>query len=462
MLPQIFRLLTCCLLLLATSSAIAAPPTAEVPTAESLDAEAEAVENSADSAEGSGIECSPAISEVETRRPIPLSCSVSKEGVDEVELRYKAPGRKKWTKLRLRKIGEDFQGEIPCQALTRRGSLKLSIVGLDSNEKTIARVGGVSVKLVDASNEPPPAYPGREPPMRCYDAKECPPELKGSPACPGTKATEGKASWGGACQRGGDCQDGLACVSGTCDKPAKCEVSAECGTGDCIAGTCHYPDPDEVASRLGEPKHNWIGLHAGLDMAVMSGGEGICGTATADSKRYDCYYGGTEYTDKPFPLYAGTTSSGFRLATVRVLLSYERWFNKFALGARLGYAFRGSPKDFSPLHVELRGLYLLRNESLNKRFRPYLGLALGYAQVDVGAKTRIYDCDNDDACTTAPQPMGGSQYVVDAWHHGRPIFFGPTLGFLYALANDSALSLNLNVLLPEVAVQLSAGYAFGL
>jgi hypothetical protein len=152
MVLQILRLLACVALLFA-SPAWAKPPAkaaTDVPTAESLDADAT---QEADPAEGepaeegsqsAGIECSPAISEIETRRPIPLSCSVTKEGVDQVEVRYKAPGRKKWTKLRLRKVGEDFQAEIPCLAVTKRGTLKLSIVGLDADEKTIVRVSGVS------------------------------------------------------------------------------------------------------------------------------------------------------------------------------------------------------------------------------------------------------------------------------------------------------------------------------
>ena len=201
MLQLLLRCLACLSLALFTLPAAAkAPPKAEA--AEAIDADAGDEGEEGGGNESAGIECLPAISEVETRRPIPFSCSVTKEGVDNVELRYKAPGRKKWTKLRLRKAGKDWTGEIPCLALTKRGTMKLSIVGLDSDDKTIARIGGVEIRVVDASNEPPPAYPGREPPMRCYDVNDCPNELKGSPACPGTKAAGGLLE-GGAKAAGG-------------------------------------------------------------------------------------------------------------------------------------------------------------------------------------------------------------------------------------------------------------------
>jgi hypothetical protein len=486
MVQLLLRCLACLALFLCTFPA-AAKPAAKAPKADAVaTVDADAGDSGSDSdgdegggTESAGIECLPAISEVETRRPIPFSCSVTKDDVENVELRYKAPGRKKWTKLRLRKTGKEWTGEIPCLALSKRGALKLSIVGLDSDDKTVARIGGVEIRVVDASNEPAPAYPGREPPMRCFDANECPPELKGSPACPGTKAAAGLHSWGSACGKSSECQQGLACISGSCDKPAKCESKEDCGTGECESGTCTYPDPDEIASRLGPPKVNWIGLHFGADILHMSYAPGVCGVDTADSKDYTCYNGseanpGTDLN----PQVAGNVPSGFGLSTMRVLASYDRWFGRLGAAVRVGFAFGGAPKDFSPIHLEARVMYSMRQDQLNKRFRPYIGIAAGMAEVDSHSKVQVFDCknaqnpdgsNNTAACKTwrpgegaLPKLQGASSTKLDAYKSGSGVFFGPTLGFLFALANDQGIQANLNVMFPDVAFEPSVGYVFGL
>jgi hypothetical protein len=477
MLQLLLRCLACLTLALFTLPAAAkAPPKADA--AEAMDADAGDEGDEGGGNESAGIECLPAISEVETRRPIPFSCSVTKEGVDNVELRYKAPGRKKWTKLRLRKTGKDWTGEIPCLALTKRGTMKLSIVGLDSDDKSVARIGGVEIRVVDASNEPPPAYPGREPPMRCYDANDCPNELKGSPACPGTKAAGGLHSWGSACSKSSECQSGLACISGSCDKPQKCESAADCGTGECVSGSCSYPDPDEIASRLGPPKNNWIAVHFGVDIGRSAYAPGVCGddnspTATDDAKDYTCFNGSTPVVGKNVNMNysgGGNVPAGFGLATMRFLASYERWFNRLGAGARVGFAFGGAPKDFSPIHLEARVMYSMREDQLNKRFRPYIGIAGGMAEVDLHSKISVLDCTkatDNAACLSwkpgdaAPAGISGTT-KVDAYKTGSSLFFGPTIGFMYALANDSAIAVNLNVMFPDLVFEPSIGYALGL
>ncbi|MGC4088474.1 MAG: hypothetical protein QM756_11370 [Polyangiaceae bacterium] len=457
----------------APKPAAAAPAAAAKPAAPAAAPAAEEVgdeeESAADASgtESSGIECVPAISEIEVRRPLPLSCTTTKPGIDQVELRYKAPGRKKWTKLLLRKSGDDFNGDIPCMALTKHGVLRLSIVGMDADDKPLARISGVNIQVVEASNQPPPALPGREPPMRCYEEKDCPPELKGSPACPGTKATPGARSWGASCEKTSQCQTGLACISGSCEKPNKCDSTSECGTGECVSGVCQYPDPDEVASRLGPGKLNWIGLHFGYDFAIGGSGNGICGNATSDGKdKYDCYQGGELYTRTPNVYGAGVANGGFLPSTFRIMASYDRWFNRLGAGARVGWAFAGAPKDFKPLHIELRVLYSMRAEPLSKRFRPYVGLAGGMARVDAHSKASVIDCNamTADCINADPMTLAGKARVLklDAYRIGSSAFFGPTVGAIWALANDSAIQVNVNVMLPDGVIEPSVGYLMGL
>ena len=134
----------------ASGKAPAAPP----PAPEEVEDDEEKASSGTESA---GIECAPAISEIETRRQLPLSCTVTKQGIDQIELRYKAPGRKKWTKVRLRKTGTEFVGDIPCMAITRVGVLRLSIVGMDADGAEHFRPA-----LGQRDSDRPAGLPGRD------------------------------------------------------------------------------------------------------------------------------------------------------------------------------------------------------------------------------------------------------------------------------------------------------------
>lgn len=422
-----------------------------------------------------GLECSPAVTEVETRRPIPISCGVTKDGVSRIEIRYKPPGQKKVTRLALRKDGDEWTGEIPCGATAKSGDFKLSFTARGAGDRVIAKINTVTIQLVEASEEMPPSFPGKDPPMRCYDAAECPAEFRGTAACPGTKVSgSASKSWGASCAASSECQAGLACVNGTCDQPPKCETTSECPSGgECVEGVCSFPDPADAASRLGEPRFNWIGLHFGLDVLLVRDAVGVCGNETADSEDYTCFRGGDPYSGTVNTVYneGGKVNAGFRMATMRVMASYDRWFGRFAAGARVGFAFGGAPEDFNPLHLEVRALYSMRRDPLRQRLRPYLGLMAGLAQADPKSKTRVVDCTDaspncEDASLeelAAPGNFpGAAELSLDAYRTGSTVFFGPALGVIYAFSNEQAMQLNVNAMFPDLVVQPSLGYVMGL
>lgn len=420
-----------------------------------------------------GLECAPAVSEVEIRRPIPIACGVTRGGVSKVEVRYKAPGKNKFTRLLLEKTGEEWIGEIPCALTAERGELKVQFNARGAGDRLIARIDTVTIRLVDSTTEPPPSLPGREPPMRCYDAAECPAEFRGTPTCPGTKAPKGGAkSWGASCESSSECQSGLACIHGTCEQPPKCDITADCPEGsECNDGVCEYLDPEEAASRL-EPRYNWIGIHFGLDAALVPKAVGVCGDEGEDRKGYACFQGGDPYEGPANRTFAGNVNSGFRMATMRALLSFDHWFGRVGAGARVGFAFGGPPKDFTALHLEARLFYALRKDPLRKRGRPYLGLVGGYARTDAKSALRIIDCsESNDACVDATRTElqttpdlfpGVRELEVDAYRKSSSLFFGPTLGYIYALSDGHALQLNLNVMFPDVVFEPSIGYTIGL
>jgi hypothetical protein len=247
---------------------------------------------------------------------------------------------------------------------------------------------------------------------------------------------------------------------------------------------CRYPTKEEIDSRLGPPKIHWVGLHLGLDIATVREATGVCGGETEDSKDYACFRGGNVYTGVPNDANSGAVASGVHLATIRALLSYDFLFKRFMFGARAGWAFRGSPKDFSPLHLEGRALYSLRQGVENNRFRPYLGLAAGYGQVDVAVPVEIVDCvappmvsdptliemavndckdDRTKAEIDAKKASGAAvTRPLDAYRQGGSIFFGPTLTMMFLFSNESAFVFNLNVMFPDVTFQPSLGYAMGI
>jgi hypothetical protein len=434
-----------------------------------------------------GMDCVPQVTEVETRRPIPFICQTDHE-VAGVELRYRLEGAgDKWEKIEFKQNETGWTGTIPCSGTEHAGTLKVYVFARNQARKTVARVGRntapMNIKLVESSKLPPPALPNKEPPDRCFSKTECPPEMVGTSACPGTergKATKG--AWGAGCSDSTQCQTDLACVGGSCETPAKCESTSDCPSGgECTDGLCHYPTEEELADRLGPPKLHWIGLHFGVDLAMTRDATGVCGDVTEDSKDYACYKGGNVYKGVPNDLQSGAVAGGLKLATMRALLSYDFLFKRFLFGARAGFAFRGSPDNFSPIHIEARALYSLRKNPADNRFRPYLGLAGGYAQVDASSPTRILDCIvppgsmapqadvadcKDDTSNAEIQGKVNSGAAVyrdfDAYYQGGSIFFGPTMTMMFLFSNESAMVFNLNVMLPTVTFEPSIGYAMGI
>ena len=277
-----------------------------------------------------GMDCVPQVTEVETRRPIPIICQTDNE-VAGVELRYRfeGSGDKKWEKLELKQTEAGWGGTIPCTATSRKGNLKVYVFARNEDRKVVARMGRntapMNIKLVESTSLPPPALPNKEAPDRCFSKTECPPEMIGTAACPGTSVGKAsKGAWGAGCAESGQCQDGLECVAGSCETPPKCETTEDCPSGgECTDGACRYPTEAELAERLGPPKIHWFGLHFGIDFSMVREATGVCGGESEDSKDYACFKGGNVYTGIPNDVSSGAVPSGIHLATMRALMSYD-------------------------------------------------------------------------------------------------------------------------------------------
>jgi hypothetical protein len=409
------------------------------------------------------MECLPKVTEVQTRRPIPISCTTEEEAV-KAELKYKEFGGESWKTVKMSKKGDAFQAEIPCSATQLAGTLRFYVRAQDAAGDTVDTHGSkskpVEIAIVPQTDQEAPAYPDKDPPARCAEQEECPPDF---PGC--KKAGGGTKGWGSSCASSDECQSGLSCVHGTCDQGQSCDIDADCPGGvKCVGGKCEAGGPS------GPYKKNWLGLHAAYDFAIV-GGDEVCSKDSQDNKGFACFYPGTEnqYSNVPQKGKADKIATGFSPATARVMLSFDRVLTpNVTLGARFGYAFGGGPpagknKDvkFLPFHAEVRvGYWIGQDVFAKKGIRPYLGVGGGMAQVDAKLPVTVIDCGpQGTACGTAPQQL-------DAYKKLGQSFVALHGGAMYALSQNGGFLLNLNLMymLPTTGqvIEPSIGYVFGM
>lgn len=461
-----------------------------------------------------GLKCSPDVRELQTLRPVPLECT-SDEEVASMEIRYKSFGSEEWHSVKMKKTGDAFRGEVPCEATSTAGTLKLYVRAKDASGETVDSFGSKSKPIEFSASESaaPVSYPGEQPPARCLAKEECPPDF---PGCQSGSA-RGNKGWGVACANTNECKLGLQCGNeGTCESPPSCETNADCDSGECSDNKCV---PREGGGGAGGYKKNWIGLHFGQDIAIV-GGTDVCTASAQANSGYACYVEGTDmpYRGDPFP--GAGISTGTVMATHRLMLSFDRAFTpNITLGARVGFAFGGGPPagkgpddqnrprdtdpnaphdmngnptdplpptagtPFLPFHGELRLSYWFGKGPLGKKgFRPYLHLGGGIAQVDSKVKVTLADCpydvhppdytvDDYNKCTEGDKSVANETknvtqtYHVDVWRKMGQAFVTGGGGVVYAFTPEigAMLNVNLMVMFPSsgFVIQPSLGVQYG-
>jgi opacity protein-like surface antigen len=393
------------------------------------------------------------VTEVETRRAIPVECKPDEETAS-VELRYMSFGADTWKTLKMERKGSAFRVQIPCDATPSAGTLKFYVQGKDVQGDIIVGWGTkkqpVEMRLVEQSSVEPPSYDDADAPARCPVKEICPPDF---PGCDSGKAAGGTVDWGGSCGNSTECKSGLLCIDGTCETAPSCKVAADCPAGSCVAGKCAVTPG---AGGLSAPyKKWWLGLHVASDLAWISGGDNVCMEAQAQG--YVCYMSGSR--DVPYdPEFFGTTrvgqvSSGVAAATTRFLLSLDYAFApNIMAGVRAGFAVGGGPPagkiveynpdgtvssvtepgtSFLPLHLEARVSYWFgKNVLARPGLRPYVHGGGGLAQVDADVEVSVEDKDG----------IGSA----DAWKKMGQGFITLGGGVVYAFTPNLGAQLNLN------------------
>ena len=199
-----------------------------------------------------GVKCTPDVRELQTLRPIPLECTTDEEAAS-MEIRYKPFGSDEWKSVKMKKIGDAFRGEVPCEATGSAGTLKLYVRAKDAAGESVDSFGSKAKPIEFMSSEnttaTPPSYPGEPAPARCMAKEECPPDFPGCQAGP----ARGSKGLGVACDNTNECKSGLLCGGeGTCESPAACETNADCDSGVCTDNKCGPSEDSASPSSLQE------------------------------------------------------------------------------------------------------------------------------------------------------------------------------------------------------------------
>ena len=209
---------------------------------------------------------------------------------------------------------------------------------------------------------------------------------------------------------------------------------------------------------------NWISAAFQQDILSFQDTTGVCTGAA----QYQCFLQGKSNED---PVYRGAGNQlkgGIGFGTKRVLIGYDRVLGEnITLGAKLGFAFGGSPKAttgsgtaFLPLHAELRASYWFgRAPFASDGLRGYAGAAFGVGEVDAHVTVEYFAADANGNNT-------GAKGKLDAWRKTGNTIAGLHAGLAYGFSKQHQLFLELRVLqmLGATAIggALNVGYAYGL
>jgi hypothetical protein len=223
------------------------------------------------------------------------------------------------------------------------------------------------------------------------------------------------------------------------------------------------PAPPKAAGDSDSPR-NWISVAFQQDVLSFQDTTGVCTGAA----QYQCFLQGKSNED---PVYRGAGNQlkgGIGFGTKRVMVGYDRLLgDNITLGAKLGFAFGGSPKAttgsgtaFLPLHAELRASYWFGKAPFaSDGLRGYAGAAFGVGEVDAHVTVEYFAADANGNNT-------GAKGKLDAWRKTGNTIAGLHAGLAYGFSKQHQLFLELRVLqmLGATAIggALNVGYAYGL
>lgn len=249
------------------------------------------------------------------------------------------------------------------------------------------------------------------------------------------------------------------------------DASADCPPD--FPGCEAIPEKSDEPDDAGGPDLgtvNWLSAGLQQDFLMFSGESGVCGLERPTE--LSCFRANDEFRDPTTQFIAGDggeVAGGFRPATTRLLLGFDRvFFPNISIGARLGYAIGGGPAEpggagFVPFHAELRGTYWFGPLEVRK-VRPYATIGGGLAQIDSSVTTEIVDRSPQGQIPVDEQGQPEASRVT-VWKKTGTTFAALGAGVMYPLNLKSGITAELKgvLLFPSsgMSVSLQAGYAYG-
>jgi hypothetical protein len=391
------------------------------------------------------------------RTPVPIYAEYTgTTRLARVVIRYKGVGAKDWSTADTRRISRGYGGYIPCEDVVK-GELVYLLEGLDSEGKVIASGGDVrtpyQVAIRDSLEGTAPRLPGQAPPTLCTAGPD-------TTCKPGDTACAEKASK--TLRRQGE----------------QCARNEECSTNTCRNGACDAPP--KPYSKF------WLGAEGGLDVLFVPAATNVCKldepklTPTGDTGYYCTNLNGGDYPsrngreennrivrDAPDSNQVG---AGASIGTIRANIAFDYALDEHILvGARLGYvlnrysgvAAKEDSKTFAPVHLEVRGTYVLGKEPLAREgMFKYAFVGLGASEFEASVPLDVVE--KGDSKVKAGIVRANAWYIV-----GGP-FLSLGAGIRYATSPSSAFLLALKLTVASGGGQVAPvigpemGFHFGL
>ncbi len=352
----------------------------------------------------------------------------------KVIVRFNAPSVQRWKTVQLRKMASGWGGEIACTDVGDSvGDLKYFIQAIDENG-VVASSGRLLephvVRIVQSLEGDAPHLPGQPPPAPCAAKTDCPPGF------PGCHAEAEKTS----CVSDDECSPGQACRSGLCE------------------------DTGEPVPEVDAPfKRNWVSVAFQADLLLVPAQNDACAGGTG----YTCFDSSGNYDARYIPLPGADdiVTGGAAMATMRVLLGYDRVFGQnVTAGARAGFAFNGGPQRpggaaFLPVHAEARGAYWFGHNPFGRSGFRFFGFAgVGMAEVDASVAV--------DTFKSSAAVKAGSSDNWSAWKKTGQGFAEVGPGVMYAVTPNSGVLVEAKAMamFPTSAfgIGVQLGYSLGL
>lgn len=365
------------------------------------------------------------------RTAIPVYVEYSgEEQLVKVIARYKGFGMTDWKSVTLEKMGAKGWGAVlPCGDV-QQGTTQYYVQGFNADNDPVA-VGGdrnnpYKVKVTREKVAEPPHLPGQQPPTQCADTGDCPPNFPG-------------------CKKAGPTVEGPPEPTGK-DGGEFCEEDSDCKSKECKNSKCtDFEGGDKKARKL------WVGVSVGFDYTLVPSADDVCKLnppsdpsaplQPINSSNYYCTTGtGDDYPYRPLDaadannnprgrendrLVVGTSdkvSGGGAFGNVRIMASLDYALNlNMLIGARIGFVLNTYPgqaakddgKAFPPLHLELRGTYLIGKDALLKKLAPFVMAGAGISTFESAVKVSVVET------TTTNTKIAKD---VDAWQLAGPAF----------------------------------------